>query len=411
MTGVVTSVFAQTFSYDRTQNKASWTVPFTNGLVAIDSATNLVGDIWVPRKAAIVTNSSGFLALTNTAKTQFYRMSSMDSASVPVGMKLVPAGHFLMGDDNSLTYTNEKPRHWVYTSAFYCDQFEMINSKMAEMLNWAMALGRVSVDGNSMVRSTTGTPLLQSKGAVDSTAHNQVIYGAYVDTNGISKFGFFPEAGRSNNPVVGVTWYGAVTFCNWRSEREGLPQCYDLTNWTCDFSKTGYRLPTEAEWEKAARGGQINHNYPWDSPMNGNSTSYLNQIATNLAMYTPIGLPHPFTNMPVGSFNGTQIPVGPDTANGYGLYDVVGNVREWCWDWYQGNWYSQPGATLPDTTGPTNGETVVFPSGPAGPTRLSRGGSFDENQKNVRCAFRGEAYQSSPDFAHWYHGFRCVRRP
>jgi len=408
---IAATTWAQTLNYNRAQNKASWTVGFTNGLVAIDSATNLIGDIWVPRKAMIVTNSTGSLSVTNTSKTQFYRLISSDTASFPAGMKLVPAGHFLMGDDNTLTYTNEKPRHWVYTSAFFCDQFEMVNSKMAEMMQWAYDGGRVTIDTSAMVRNSAGIPLLQCKGSIFANSFNQVIYGGYIDTNGNSAFGFYVEAGRTNNPVVGVTWYGAVTYCNWRSEREGLPQCYNLTNWTCDFSKNGYRLPTEAEWEKAARGGQIDQNYPWDSPMNGSTQGYLNQISTNMATYTQIGLGHPFTNTPVGYFNGTQDPPGPDTVNGYGLYDVAGNVREWCWDWYQGDWYSQPEASSPDTTGPLVGDMITFPSGPPGPSRLSRGGSFDENQKNVRCAYRGQAYQSAPSFANWYLGFRCVRRP
>jgi formylglycine-generating enzyme required for sulfatase activity len=379
----------------------TWQIDFTNGLIAIERSTNLTGG-WTPYKAAIISNATGVLTLPVTNRNEFFQVIMADSASNPPGMQLVPAGDFLMGDDNPLTYPNEKPRHPVYVSTFCIDQFEVTNGQMSEMMQWAYDQGLLAVNSAKLVTSAwgDGEPLLHCKGFSLATGYNQVTY-----TNGV----FGVEEGKANNPCVGVSWFGAVAFCNWRSQREGLDPCYDLTNWTCNFTRNGYRLPTEAEWEKAARGGYTGHNFPWTSPM-GNNNSYTGQIATNQATYTPIGLPHPFRTTPVGNYNGSQDPPGPDTRNGYGLYDVVGNVREWCWDWYGTNWYSQAGALAPDPTGPPSGDVVVLTTGGTGPTRVTRGGSFDENQKNVRCAFRGQSYQSAPHYTHWYHGMRCVRR-
>lgn len=402
---MVGSAFAQTFNYDRSKSVASWTVPFTNGLIAIDSATNLVGDIWVPRKAMIVTNSAGLLALTNTATSQFIRLISSQSDNWPPGMRLVPAGTFWMGDNNFATYTNEKPRHAVYVSTFYIDELETTNQRVADIMQWAYNLGRVSVDNSKRVWSTASVgsiePLLQCQGIGDSVAHNQVIFSGGV---------FSVVDGTTNNPCVAISWYGAVAMCNWRSEMEGLEQCYNLTNWTCDFTKRGYRLPTEAEWEKAARGGQSDNNYPWPSPATS-GLSWVSQINTNICTYTPTGLPHPFHTSTVGYYDGIQNTPYMNTMNGYGLYDTSGNVREWCWDWYSGSWYSQPEASLPDPTGPAAGEIIQLTPSTTGPTRVDRGGSFDETEKNTRCAFRGQAYESAPDATVWYHGMRFARRP
>jgi len=381
----------------------SWSLPFSSGQLIIASTTNLTGP-WAPYSAMVLSESTGSMWLPFTNQSQLYQVFVVDSASGPPGMRLVPSGDFLMGDDNPATYPNEKPRRAVRVSAFLVDQFEVTNQQMRDMLQWAYGLGRISVDLSRMasISALFGEvqPLVQCKGLVDSTAHSQVTF-----TNGV--FGI--EEGKTNHPCVGISWYGAAAYCNWRSEREGLEQCFSLTNWTCDFNRSGYRLPTEAEWEKAARGGFTGQHYPWLSPMVPGVT-WTSYITTNFATYTPVGLPHPFRTTAVGYYNGTQLPPGPDTMNGYGLYDVVGNVREWCWDWYRSNYYSSVEATFDDPVGPIAGDVISW-NGGSGPTRVTRGGSFDENQKNVRCAFRGQPYQSAPRFAHWYHGMRCVRRP
>lgn len=380
-----------------------WQLDFSSGLLSVESMTNLASPRWIPRIASLISTPSGSLALQakTNIRTEFFRVKVHPTAGNPAGMRLVPEGEFLMGDDNLSTYAYEKPAHWVYISRFYVDPYEVTNEQMREMLQWALDNQRVTVSRTKMVSANWGDqePLVQCRGTTDAIAHNEVLF-----TNNV--FQVFPD--KDQNPCVGISWYGAVAFCNWRSERAGLEPCYNLTNWTCDFTKPGFRLPTEAEWEKAARGGRTGHNFPWESPSSGNN--FIRQINTNLATYTPVGLPHPFRTTPVGYYNGSQEPAGPDTINGYGLYDVVGNVREWCWDWLDPEFYAKPEASLPDPTGPGPDYIVTFPTKLTGPVRASRGGSFDEPQKNVRSAYRGQDYQSSPEFTHWYHGMRCVRR-
>jgi len=120
-----------------------------------------------------------------------------------------------------------------------------------------------------------------------------------------------------NNPVENVTWYDAVKYCNKRSEKEGRTPSYNINgnNVTCDFSANGYRLPTEAEWEYAARGGNKSQNYKYSGS---------NKIG-DVAWYD--------------SNSGLRThPVGQKAPNELGIYDMTGNVWEWCWDWYDGNY-------------------------------------------------------------------------
>ena len=152
----------------------------------------------------------------------------------------------------------------------------------------------------------------------------------------------------TNYPVQTVDWFDCVKWCNARSQQAGLTPCYytdagftqvftngdDGTTVYQNLTVNGYRLPTEAEWEKAARGGGIGLRFPWG-----------NLIHTNQAQYYACTSCYSYDLGPNNSPSGPS-PVGSFDVNGYGLYDMAGNVFEWCWDWY-GTPYGQPTTTNP----------------------------------------------------------------
>lgn len=184
-----------------------------------------------------------------------------------------------------------------------------------------------------------------------------------------------------NYPVVGVSWYDAVRYCNWLSKMNGLTACYDTTNWSFDPSKNGYHLPTEAQWEQAARGNLAKMLYPWGNDSPGNRCNYRDYDG---------GLT---TIMPNFSNARGPVPGGQFSQNGLGLYDMAGNVWEWCNDWYSDNYYDQSPKENP--YGPTSGTG-----------RVIRGGSWNKSEFYMRCATRQHA---APATKNYETGFRIAR--
>ena len=270
-------------------------------------------------------------------------------------MELVPAGSFEMGDHHD-GMSWALPVHSVYLDAFYMDKFEVSNEKYATYLNDAYPVW-VTVSGGVVYQvGGAGEALCDT---TSSSSYSRITW------NGTT-FGW--TAGKGDHPMVCVSWYGACAYANQRSRDDGLTPCYDETTWDCNFAANGYRLPTEAEWEYAARGGEHSpyYRYPWGDAIDGSK-----------ANYSGSGDPYetgsyPYTT-PVGYYDGNQIPAGVDMANGYGLYDMAGNVWEWCWDWYG----SYPSSPQSNPTGP-----------PSGSVRVGRGGGWSYAPSDLRCASR-----------------------
>lgn len=286
------------------------------------------------------------------------RVAAHDGTTPPAppGMVYIAPGPFQMGDSFYEGETDELPLHNVQLDGFFLDRLEVTREMWINVTTWSSGHG-YDISG-----------------------------GSYVGE------GF---------PVSGVNWYNAVKWCNARSEKEGLAPAYytdavqtnvyragylNISNDAVDWTANGYRLPTEAEWEKAARGMLYAKRYPWGDSMDGSNANYFNS-----------GDPYSGSGVaPAGYYNGGQTPAGPDMANGYGLYDMAGNLNEWCWDRYQSTYYAQP-------------ESENNPRGPAsGGSRIYRGSSFAHYSEYLRLARRGETTGLTTVYSDM--GFRCARR-
>ena len=259
---------------------------------------------------------------------------------VPEGMVLIPAGEFSMGDHHNAGSSDEKPVHTVYLDAYYIDKDEVTNAQYATFLN---DYGKnEDAKGHQFLAIGSSYCLIEKVG------------GTYQ-----------PKAGYENHPVVVVSWYGAAAYAQFH----------------------GKRLPTEAQWEKAARGGLVGKKYP-----NGDTISH------DDANYSGTGGRDTWNNTsPVGSF----------PPNGYDLYDVAGNVWEWCADEYNSGYYSQSPKENP--LGPGTPVFFVnddFTNVNTSSCRVLRGGGWNHNTYNLRCANRFNNY---PTFTNLYNGFRCAQ--
>jgi len=283
--------------------------------------------------------------------TMRYKITADDT---PEGFALIPAGSFSMG--NALvadTDIADAPIRTVQVSAFYMAKYLVTKADWDAVRTWGLAHGY--------------TDLMTGGGKA------------------------------ANHPVQTITWYDMVKWCNARSEKEGLTPCYTVSSAVyrttnngavvCNWSANGYRLPSEAEWEKAARGGLSGQRFPWGNTISESQANYNGYTSGYSYDLGPDGYNS------IGSVGGTSpatSPVGSFAANGYGLYDMAGNVLEWCWDWY--GTYASGAQT--DPRGATSGSF-----------RVGRGGAWVGYAGGCRVAFRGYF----PSSGYYGVGFRIAR--
>ena len=339
------------------------------------TTANLASPVWNSVFPAPV-SVNGQNIVTNPISNiqQFYRLVQYLTPP-PAGMALIPAGSFTIGNylliGNSTTndpdIIDAKPTN-VYVSAFYMDVNLVSYSQWQSVYNWA-------------------------------TNHG---YG----------FVYAGSGKAANHPVQTVDWYDCVKWCNARSQQAGLTPAYytdaaltqvytngevDIANSNVNWTANGYRLPTEAEWEKAARGGLIGQRFPWGNIISETNANYFGHPSVYSYDLGPFGNN---TNSVAGGFPYTS-PVGYFAPNGYGLYDMAGNVIEWCWDWYAPPPYpaGSPYLAWTDPHGP-----IFYPYN----IRILRGGSGGNEANQARCAYRYWVSIGPTDNSDFF-GFRSVR--
>ena len=253
----------------------------------------------------------------------------------PEGMVLIPAGEFEMGSNDDKAGVDEQPVHIVYVDAFYMDKYEVTNLDFKKFV--------------------LANPQWQ-KSRIPRSLHNGNYLGQWTGNN-------YP-IGKANHPVTRVSWYAAMAYAEW----------------------AGKRLPTEAEWEKAARGGKEGLKYPWGNSIDPSRANYARHVKDTTV---------------VGSY----------AANGYGLYDMVGNVWEWCLDAYDENFYfSSPRRNpLSDVNTLGNANLIIDDYRNVKSRRVLRGGSWFLQLGVPQGVHVSDRAFLTPASAFQNGGFRCVK--
>jgi len=315
-------------------------------------------------------------------------LSTDSNAPDDLNMVFIAGGEFEMGRHVGDGYSDELPLHAVLVDSFFMGKYETTNGQYCQYLNSALG-SSIYVSGGIVYGSGNNQPYCDTS---TSSSYSQIDYSGGV-------FSVRTKDGRdmSDDPMVEVSWYGAASYCNWQSSEEGYESCYDLSTWECDFSKHGYRLATEAEWEYAARGGQHSpyYRFGWGDTISHSQANY-DSFWQGGSPYYPYDVSptegyHPIWDDGIYPYTAS---VGSFSPNGHGLYSMSGNVFEWCNDWYDSNYY--------------NVSPYDNPQGPAfSPLdyRVVRGGSWDTLASPCRVAFRSSF---TPVTCSDHFGFRIV---
>lgn len=322
-----------------------------------------------------------------------------DGVSGPIGMVHIPDGEFLMGSDHKLAQANERPAHKVRVHGFWMDQHHVTN---AEFRKFVKATGYVTTaektpDWETLkVQLPPGTPRPPASAMV---AGAMVFVGTPgpVPLRDYSRWWrYVPGAdwkhpngpgssieGKDNHPVVQVSYEDVQAYAKW----------------------VGKRLPTEAEWEFAARGGLEQATYAWGDKFAPDGRQMANVWQGQQVR------PFPVVSAKAGGAIGTS-SVGTFPANGYGLYDMTGNAWQWVADWYRADQFrreASTGKTIDNPAGPAESWDPGEPGVPVGaPKRVTRGGSFLCNE-DYCLSYRPSARRGTDPYNSMSHlGFRLV---
>jgi len=308
---------------------------------------------------------------------------STPPVAAPAGMVWIAGGEFTMGSNDGLP--DERPEHRVRVSGFFIDKTEVTNAQFRAFVE---ATGYVTIaerplDVEEIMRQAgpgaeRPSPEMLVPGALvlDPTQANGWWWrwqpgACWRKPDGVHEL----DAEHDAHPVVQVAWDDAKAYCDW----------------------AGKRLPTEAEWEFAARGGLERSAFVWGSEKNPGGKHMANIWQGHF----------PEKNLVEDGFF-SSAPVKSFPPNGYGLYDMSGNVWEWVGDWYRGDTYANASGVTVDPTGP---DTSFDPQEPNVAKRVNRGGSFLCSDNYCRGYRPSARMKSSPDTGLFHTGFRCVMTP
>jgi formylglycine-generating enzyme required for sulfatase activity len=368
------------------QFTATWDVTYdleTDGDIAVTVSLFLSTDSGAsyPNLCATVTGDVGAGVLPGTGKhiiwnagTDFPGFSSptcqlrltADDADNLDDFVYVAPDTFMMGSPTTepLRDPGETQHQVTLTHGVYVQTTEVTNQQYMELAQWAYDHGYATATSSSIRDNLDGsTQVLKTLGDYFEFTFSAGVFSCAYPTH----------------PVRYVTWYGSVAYCDWLSLQQGLPRAYSHSTWQCNsgnpYTAAGYRLPTEAEWEYACRAGT-------QTPFNTGSCLDAGTEANYFGTA-------PYTGCPSGPFVGRTVPVGSYPANAFGVYDMHGNLFEWCNDRY-----GDYDGTVTDPVGPVTGSY-----------RVIRGGYWSSNAQYCRSAYRLDSLGN----AYSYLGFRPVR--
>lgn len=293
---------------------------------------------------------------------QFFRLNPVQSINEFV---MIPAG--TNSGTNPIAAGEPYEGYWSaypqtynleISRPFWMGCRHVTNEEVIRIYQWGMDTGRLLVNTRTIINLLGESRELLDMDDFECELH--LVNGRLV-----------VESDRANLPCVEISAYGAMLYCNLRSELEGLEPCYDQTSWSCDANASGFRVPTETEWEYAARGGLRSRRYPWGDTVSFSNANYECKQEHSYDVNPTLG-PHPLYIRTIRPFSS---PAGAFPANGYGLYDMAGNAQDWCINSVDSTWV--------------------------------RGGAAESSAQNLRTGYRISFPPHSTDS---FFGFRVVKR-